>query len=98
MEQAELLSSSSFLRRYRGMITGKKVTAAYAVQTTRDEMQSTFRAERSDHKGTNPQCKPASPVSFWKFSEEDENKIDLGEEPVILAADALSQNPMMGNG
>lgn len=42
LEQAELLGSGSFLRAVQSMITGEKVTAAYAVQTTRDEMQSTF--------------------------------------------------------
>ena len=42
LEQAELLGSGSFLRAVQSMITGEKVTAAYAVQTTKDEMQSTF--------------------------------------------------------
>ena len=42
LEQAALLGSGSFLRAVESMITGEKVTAAYAVMTTRDELQSTF--------------------------------------------------------
>ena len=34
LEQAQLLGSGSFLRAVESMITGEKVTAAYAVQTT----------------------------------------------------------------
>lgn len=42
LEQAELLGSGSFLRAVQSMISGEKVTAAYAVQTTRDELNGTF--------------------------------------------------------
>ena len=42
LEQAQLLGSGSFLRAVESMIIGEKVTAAYAVQTTRDELESTF--------------------------------------------------------
>lgn len=42
LEQAKLLGSGSFLRAVQSMITGEKVTAAYAVETTKDELQGTF--------------------------------------------------------
>jgi len=89
LEQAELLGSGSFLRAVQSMITGEKVTAAYAVQTTRDEMQSTF--SRLNDPTIKERIHNVSRISslLLEILGEDENKIDLGEEPVILAADAL---------
>ena len=68
----------------------EKVTAAYAVQTTRDEMQSTF--SRLNDPTIKERIHNVSRISslLLEILGEDENKIDLGEEPVILAADALS--------
>ena len=77
------------------MITGEKVTAAYAVQTTRDEMQSTF--SRLNDPTIKERIHNVSRISslLLEILGEDENKIDLGEEPVILAADALSLAELM---
>lgn len=95
LEQAELLSSGSFLRAVQSMITGEKVTAAYAVQTTRDEMQSTF--SRLNDPTIKERIHNVSRISslLLEILGEDEKKIDLGEEPVILAADALSLAELM---
>ena len=46
LEQAELLGSGSFLREVQSMITGEKVTAAYAVQTTRDEIADSISRQK----------------------------------------------------
>ena len=95
LEQAELLGSGSFLRAVQSMITGEKVTAAYAVQTTRDELQSTFSSLNDP--AIKERIYNVSRVSslLLEILGEDENKIDLGDEPVILAADTLSPAELM---
>ena len=95
LEQAELLGSGSFLRAVQSMITGEKVTAAYAVQTTRDELQSTFSSlnDTSIKERIHNVIRVSS--LLLEILGEDENKIDLGEEPVILAADTLSPAELM---
>ena len=95
LEQAELLGSGSFLRAVQSMLTGEKVTAAYAVQTTRDELQSTFSSLNDP--SIKERIHNVSRVSslLLEILGEDENKIDLGEEPVILAADTLSPAELM---
>ena len=95
LEQAALLGSGSFLRAVESMITGEKVTAAYAVMTTGDELQSTFSGL----------CDPSVKERIYNVARissllleilgEEENRIDLGEEPVILAADNLSPAELM---
>ena len=95
LEQAKLLGSGSFLRAVQSMITGEKVTAAYAVETTKDELQGTFS-------GLNDVSVKERIFNVSRVCEllleilgEDEKKINLGEEPVILAADTLSPAELM---
>lgn len=95
LEQAKLLGSGSFLRAVQSMITGEKVTAAYAVETTKDELQGTFS-------GLNDVSIKERIFNVSRVCEllleilgEDEKKINLGEEPVILAADTLSPAELM---
>lgn len=95
LEQAKLLGSGSFLRAVQSMITGEKVTAAYAVETTKDELQGTFS-------GLNDMSIKERIFNVSRVCEllleilgEDEKKINLGEEPVILAADTLSPAELM---
>ena len=95
LEQAKLLGSGSFLRAVQSMITGEKVTAAYAVETTKDELQGTFF-------GLNDVSVKERIFNVSRVCEllleilgEDEKKINLGEEPVILAADTLSPAELM---
>lgn len=95
LEQAKLLGSGSFLRAVQSMIIGEKVTAAYAVETTKDELQGTFS-------GLNDVSIKERIFNVSRVCEllleilgEDEKKINLGEEPVILAADTLSPAELM---
>ena len=95
LEQAQLLGSGSFLRAVESMIIGEKVTAAYAVQTTRDELESTFSSLNDP--SIKDRIYNVSRVSnlLLEILGEDENRIDLGEEPVILAAETLSPAELM---
>lgn len=90
LEQAELLGSGSFLRAVQSMITGEKVTAAYAVETTRDELHSAF--SNLNDPSIKERIHNVSRVSdlLLEILGQIEKKINLGEEPVILAADTLS--------
>lgn len=95
LEQAELLGSGSFLRAVQSMISGEKVTAAYAVQTTRDELNGTFSNLKDS--SIKERIHNVSRVSdlLLEILGKEEKKINLGEEPVILAADALSPAELM---
>ncbi len=95
LEQAELLGSGSFLRAVQSMISGEKVTAAYAVQTTRDELNGTFGNLKDS--SIKERIHNVSRVSdlLLEILGKEEKKISLGEEPVILAADALSPAELM---
>ena len=96
LEQAELLGSGSFLRAVQSMISGEKVTAAYAVQTTRDELNGTFSNLKDPSiKERIHNVSRVSDLLLEILGKEDEKKINLGEEPVILAADALSPAELM---
>lgn len=95
LEQAELLGSGSFLRAVQSMISGEKVTAAYAVQITRDELNGTFGNLKDP--SIKERIHNVSRVSdlLLEILGKEEKKINLGEEPVILAADALSPAELM---
>lgn len=95
LEQAELLGSGSFLRAVQSMISGEKVTAAYAVQTTRDELNGTFSNLKDP--SIKERIHNVSRISdlLLEILGKEEKKINLGEEPVILAADALSPAELM---
>ena len=95
LEQAELLGSGSFLRAVQSMISGEKVTAAYAVQTTRDELNGTFSNLKDP--SIKERIHNVSRVSdlLLEILGKEEKKINLGEKPVILAADALSPAELM---
>lgn len=95
LEQAELLGSGSLLRAVQSMISGEKVTAAYAVQTTRDELNGTFGNLKDP--SIKERIHNVSRVSdlLLEILGKEEKKINLGEEPVILAADALSPAELM---
>lgn len=95
LEQADLLGSGSFLRAVQSMISGEKVTAAYAVQTTRDELNGTFGNLKDP--SIKERIHNVSRVSdlLLEILGKEEKKINLGEEPVILAADALSPAELM---
>ena len=90
LEQAALLGSGSFLRAVESMISEEKVTAAYAVQTTRDELQSSFGGLKDP--SVKERIHNVSRISglLLDILGQAEKRIDLGKEPVILVADTLS--------
>lgn len=95
LDQAKLLDSESFQRAIESSIANEKVNAAYAVMTNRDELVETFRNLEE-------------PVIRKRISDMQEIsnrliqilggaaiRINLGEEPVILVAEALSPTEIM---
>lgn len=95
LDQAALLGSGSFLRAVESMIRGEKVKAAYAVQTTKEELESTFSGLTDP--SIRERIRNVGRISglLLELLGEDENKIDLGKDPVILIADTLSPAELM---
>lgn len=98
LEQAALLGSGSFLRAVESMITGEKVTAAYAVMTTGDELQSTFSSL----------CDPSVKERIYNVARisgllleilgEEENRIDPGRGAGNLGSRQSVSCRIGGNG
>ena len=95
LNQAKLLDSASFQKAIESSIANEKVNAAYAVMTNRDELVETFRNLEE-------------PVIRKRIADIQEIsnrliqilggaaiRINLGEEPVILVAEALSPTEIM---
>ena len=95
LRQAKLLETGSFQKAIVSSIANEKVNAAYAVKTNRDELVETFRNLEE-------------PVIRKRISDIQEIssiliqilggaslRINLGEEPVIVIADALSPTEIM---
>ncbi|MDY5021988.1 MAG: phosphoenolpyruvate--protein phosphotransferase [Blautia sp.] len=94
-EQIKLLSGGSFQRAIVSMISSEKVNAAYAVTTTRDEIASTFRnLEEISIKRRIENIKEISNRLVAALGGLT-SRIDLGEEPVILASEVLSPTELM---
>ena len=98
LKQAKLLEPGSFQRAVESVISSEKVNAAYAIMTTRDEISNTFRSledpfikERISNirEIANRLIDALGGVS---------PKIDLGEKPVIVAAENLLPTEMMEMG
>ena len=95
LRQAKLLETGSFQKAIVSSIANEKVNAAYAVKTNRDELVETFRNLEE-------------PVIRKRISDIQEIsgiliqilggaslRINLGDEPVILIAEALSPTEIM---
>ena len=95
LRQAKLLETGSFQKAIVSSIANEKVNAAYAVKTNRDELVETFRNLEE-------------PVIRKRISDIQEIsgiliqilggaslRINLGDEPVIVIADALSPTEIM---
>lgn len=98
LKQAKLLEPGSFQRAVESVISSEKVNAAYAIMTTRDEISNTFRSLEDPfikkrisniREIANRLIDALGGVS---------PKIDLGEEPVIVAAENLLPTEMMEMG
>ncbi|MDO5135290.1 MAG: phosphoenolpyruvate--protein phosphotransferase [Eubacteriales bacterium] len=95
LEQARALDGGSFVRAVESMIAGEKVSAAYAVSTTRDELTSTFR--ELEDPVFQKRIRDVAEVSL-RLEEAlggMEPRISLGDTPVILAAESLSPVEIM---
>ena len=93
--QAALLEGESFPNAVMNLIVTQKISAAYAVALTRDDMKSTF-GKLSDPVARR-RIRDVSEVSDYLIEALGgvNEKIDLGEEPVILAADTLALTDLM---
>ena len=87
--QLKLLSGGSFQRAVESMITTEKVSAAYAVQTTRDELANVFR--KLEDEAVKEQIENIREISELLIGAMGGShaRINLGDEPVILAAERL---------
>ena len=77
------------------MITTEKVSAAYAVQTTRDELANVFR--KLEDEAVKEQIENIREISELLIGAMGGShaRINLGDEPVILAAEQLSPNELL---
>ena len=93
--QRKLLSGGSFQRAGESMITTEKVSAAYAVQTTRDELANVFR--KLEDEAVKEQIENIREISELLIGAMGGShaRINLGDEPVILAAEQLSPNELL---
>ena len=84
--------AGSFQRAVESMITTEKVSAAYAVQTTRDELANVFR--KLEDEAVKEQIENIREISELLIGAMGGShaRINLGDEPVILAAEQLSPN------
>lgn len=88
--QSTLLEGGSFVEAVEEMILSEKVGAAYAVQTTRDELAETFR--NLEEPVIQQRVSDVKDVSgrLIEVLGGVSRKISLGEEPVILMAQSLT--------
>ena len=93
--QLKLLSGGSLQRAVESMITTEKVSAAYAVQTTRDELANVFR--KLEDEAVKEQIGNIREISELLIGAMvgSHARINLGDEPVILVAEALSPTEFM---
>ena len=77
------------------MITTEKVSAAYAVQTTRDELANVFR--KLEDEAVKEQIENIREISELLIGAMGGShaRINLGDEPVILASEQLSPNELL---
>lgn len=95
LEQARLLETGSFQRAVESMISAEKVNAAYAVMTTRDELSNTFR--NLEEPSIRRRISNVQEISGRLIDELGgvEPRINLGKDPVILAAEVLTPTEIM---
>jgi phosphotransferase system enzyme I (PtsI) len=93
--QVKILETGSFQRAVESMISTEKVNAAYAVMTTRNELTQTF--SKLEDSAVRERIENVSVVSKYLLSVlgGSTSKIDLGSEPVILAAENLTPAEIM---
>ena len=93
--QRMLLAGKSYGNAIRNLITVQKVSASYAVQTTRDELAASFsRLQDSAAMNRISDVKEVTGYLIEALGGVKE-RIDLGDEPFILVAEAVSLNELM---
>lgn len=98
LNQSKLLNPGSFQRAVESIITSEKVNASYAIMTTRDELTSTFR--NLEDPLIRERINNIREISnrLIEVLGGDSVKIDLGKEPVIVAAESILPTEMMEMG
>lgn len=98
LNQSKLLNPGSFHRAVESIITSEKVNASYAIMTTRDELTSTFR--NLEDPLIRERINNIREISnrLIEVLGGDSVKIDLGDEPVIVAAESILPTEMMEMG
>jgi len=93
--QLKLLGKGSFRRAVESMITTEKVSAAYAVMTTKDELANVFR--NLEDESVKEQIRNVQEVAEHLIAAMGGSyaRINLGDSPVILAAEQLSPNELL---
>ena len=94
-EQKELIQGELYLPAVCAVIEQQKVTAAYAIQLTRDEMVVTFKG-LSDA-WIKKRIRNIREISSMLLGElaQTSPRIDFGEEPVILVSDMLAPSDII---
>ena len=94
-EQKELIKGEVYLPAVCGVIEQQKVTAAYAIQLTRDEMVVTFKGLSDPW--IKKRIRNIREISSMLLGElaQSSPRIDFGEEPVILVSDMLAPSDII---
>ena len=95
LEQKKLLESSSFRQAIESCISSEKVNAAYAVMTNRDELSDTFR--NLEEPVVRKRIEDIQEISsrLIQILGGASIRINLGDKPVIVVAEALSPTEIM---
>ncbi|MBQ1310796.1 MAG: phosphoenolpyruvate--protein phosphotransferase [Blautia sp.] len=89
-EQLSLLEGKSFSNAVRSLVEKEKVNLSYALTTTRDELTLTFHTLEEDTARRRLRAVREVTRRMLSILGHTSSRIRLGEEPVILLADALS--------
>ena len=93
--QISVLSMGSFEKAVESMIKAEKVSAVYAVMTTKEELSATFASLEDPAVKEQIRCVRLNADHLITVLGGALPRIDLGKEPVILVSDSLSPTEIM---
>ena len=93
--QISVLSMGSFEKAVESMIKAEKVSAVYAVMTTKEELSATFASLEDPAVKEQIRCVRLNADHLITVLGGVLPRIDLGKEPVILVSDSLSPTEIM---
>ena len=93
--QISVLSMGSFEKAVESMIKAEKVSAVYAVMTTKEELSATFASLEDPAVKEQIRCVRQNADHLITVLGGALPRIDLGKEPVILVSDSLSPTEIM---